>query len=622
MLDQLSIKKDSRNRQKAGELFAKGIDLIHSKLFARATIELQDAYDADPSSIAPKLDTAFNNYFSVSDYEASLAVGLVLIKAKNTDYELANKLGNCARHQRNFKQANNLYRHALKINQKYSVALWNLAASMSRVEKYDDQVQRALQKMLQIPSFILPDYYQDPEIIDKISDDISHANESSREDRINALVSRKNEKLKYGEDSEVENIVKLIIQEEKSSTAPTYKQVSNRLQEIVIENEKPFRDIEATILRKDNSGSNSVSQEDTGGDLDSFLLFQDSKNKYHGALYDVGLFSIVNNDWSKALEIFSKLKQENSQIEYIDMLIDLAKYSTGKEDEAIEDIKQLLGNDTSNRFLNVNIGLMYKKTGNRLLTYKYLVCGAALLERSDGFYRRSDMVRVADRHADEGRFKKALAIYKVVISETKETSYWMKTGEIYLLSERYPEATQIYKDILSFDPNFEPAKQGLHHIHDIYAKRADENYRDSKFKPAAVLYEKALLVLRSPETLKKIIAIYKVLNVKAKVEAFTKEFEDLQEQLRQEENEKTRQSHIQQALSYKKSKNYFLAIEFFEKAFRMKLDKDILMQLAAIYKGLKKNYELQDLMLRWNNMVEYEEKLKKFKKQEERSMSK
>ena len=47
-------------------------------------------------------------------------------------------VGNCARRQKNYKQANNLYRHALKINPKYQVAFYNLAASMGKVEKYDE----------------------------------------------------------------------------------------------------------------------------------------------------------------------------------------------------------------------------------------------------------------------------------------------------------------------------------------------------------------------------------------------------------------------------------------------------------------------------------------------------
>ena len=47
----------------------------------------------------------------------------------------------------------------------------------------------------------------------------------------------------------------------------------------------------------------------------------------------------------------------------------------------------------------------------------------------------------------------------------------------------------------------------------------------------------------------------------------------------------------------------------------MKVDKDIFMILAYLYKSLGQKDNLQHLVLRWNKMVEFEEKEKEFQKQ-------
>jgi Tfp pilus assembly protein PilF len=84
------------------------------------------------------------------------------------------------------------------------------------------------------------------------------------------------------------------------------------------------------------------------------------------------------------------------------------------------------------------------------------------------------------------------------------------------------------------------------------------------------------------------------------------------------EKEVTRQGYIKKGRAYMKNKDLRNAIENFELAFRMKADKDVFVFLASIYKRLKRNVDMESLLERWNKMVEYEEKLKKYQKDEER----
>ena len=119
MLRALKKSREQKAHQKTEDLIKKGIALLDGKLYKQAMIEFQNAFESEPTYAAQRLDKEFQEAQGISDFEAALSIGLVLIKIKDTDYELANTLGNCARRQKNYKQANNLYRHALKINKNY-----------------------------------------------------------------------------------------------------------------------------------------------------------------------------------------------------------------------------------------------------------------------------------------------------------------------------------------------------------------------------------------------------------------------------------------------------------------------------------------------------------------------
>ncbi|MCP4753360.1 MAG: hypothetical protein GY866_20915, partial [Proteobacteria bacterium] len=81
---------------------------------------------------------------------------------------------------------------------------------------------------------------------------------------------------------------------------------------------------------------------------------------------------------------------------------------------------------------------------------------------------------------------------------------------------------------------------------------------------------------------------------------------------------KQRLEYIKTGKAFLRRKDFTQAVVFLERAFRMKLDKDVMVLLATIFKALKKNEEMQRLLDRWNKMVEYDEKMKKFEKDEQR----
>ena len=94
----------------------------------------------------------------------------------------------------------------------------------------------------------------------------------------------------------------------------------------------------------------------------------------------------------------------------------------------------------------------------------------------------------------------------------------------------------------------------------------------------------------------------------------------IDESTERKEQEEHRQKMILKSKSYLKEKKYLQAIDTLEKVLRMKVDKAIFVQLASLYKGLKKKNDLADLEDRWAKMLAHDEKLKRYEKEKEREL--
>lgn len=587
MLKSFKKSREHRTLQRVDELIKRGTTLLDSKLYKQAMIEFQNAFELEPQYAAQKLEKEFDEAYGVSDYEAALSIGLALIKIKKTDYELANKLGNCARKQENYQQANNLYRHALKIKKNYAEAFYNLAASMGKVDKYDQDVKSSLKVFEKVKDFILPEYIGNQDIIDEISTEISERNRQDRADRLAELQQVIEEHEAAGEIHEADKLKHEFAKLQKAKDDPSHEQICDQFR-------KRIKELE----------------ESPAGD--------DEGNEHLDLIYNFGIYALTQKDAETALECFENLKALQASYKYLNMFIAIAKTYAGDVKSALDIFVEGLGSEHNNRFFNVNLGMMYRKAGNNLLATKYLAIGAALLEKSDGMYHLSDLIRLADEHMENGNLKKALKLYQIVVDETDDPNTWSSIGEIYLSQEKYEDAVRAYKQILRIDPESSHANLQLKEIHDVYLTKGEAFCRDSKFKAAASFYEKALKVIRDVETLKGAITVYKLLKNPDMVEKYTKELEEVQQRIKEEQNEKTRQEHIKAGKIALKRKDYKQAIESFELAFRMKLDKDVFVYLATIYKAMKRNEDMQNLLERWNKMVEYEEKMKRYQKDEER----
>jgi tetratricopeptide (TPR) repeat protein len=304
--------------------------------------------------------------------------------------------------------------------------------------------------------------------------------------------------------------------------------------------------------------------------------------------------------------------------ETVDMLRAIALEQKGFLDEAIAKLIHLLGENEFNRYNNVNLGLMYRKARKRFLATKYLIKTAALLNKSNGIYSMKELLKEAEETYDQGNLKKALNYFLIAASEVPTADIWSKIGSIYVEQKKYDDAAEAYRAMKRLDPNSAAAEIKLKEIHDYYLERGEVLFEERKFKPAVDYYHKALGALRIPETIKKTADAYKQLNNPDKEKELLEEWQRLIDEEKAREQETHRQKLITKGKQYLAQKDYRRAIEVYEQIFRMKVDRKIFMQLAALYKGLKKRDELSGLEKRWERMVLHEEKMRKFERDKER----
>jgi lipopolysaccharide biosynthesis regulator YciM len=96
------------------------------------------------------------------------------------------------------------------------------------------------------------------------------------------------------------------------------------------------------------------------------------------------------------------------------------------------------------------------------------------------------------------------------------------------------------------------------------------------------------------------------------------EIEEIKKKKLQSIQEEKRRIHVTKGKAYLKKKDFINAIESFENAFSLRMDKDVFVYLAHIYKGLKRTNALNHLLQRWQQVSERQEKEKILEKEREK----
>ena len=577
MLKNLFQSRDEKIRLKIEEHITEGLAHLSNRFFNGAMIEFDKAMTYNPEEVYPRLVDELASAAASGQLESALAIGLNLIKQDPDDYELINRLGNYAREGRDYKQANNLYKSALKIKPDFQMAFYNLAASTAKVDIYDDAVLSALSKFDGVAGYILPEYVDNPNIIDELYEKVAEEKEERFQEKLKELTALRDEEKDAGDVAEA-------------------KKAEVQINELKASGKK-------------------ITSDDIIKELKQLLKTEEVNQTAHQI--NLALYAIQEKNPEIAAEAIKGLSSKD--FEQLDLLKVAILEHSGDMNKAIAMLNHMLGKNRHNRYYNANLGLMYQRSGNKFLSIKYLIKTAALLERSNGIYSLTKLREEADTAYDQMQFKKALNYYLVIANETENAEIWEKVGSIYVERKDYDMAIKAFNKMIKLDPDSTSGEAKLKLVQDYYLEKAETLFQERKFKAAAEYYEKALSILRLPDLIKRTAEVYKQLKDTDREQELLNEHKEMMEAEKAQALEETRQQMIIQGKQLLKNKMYTKAIETLEAVFRMKTDRDIFIQLALLYKGMKKQNELISLEQRWQKMLEFEEKMKIHRKKESRS---
>ncbi|MDH5560408.1 MAG: hypothetical protein OEY59_06085 [Deltaproteobacteria bacterium] len=563
---------------KALKHFNKALEYLHKSKTNEALEEFHRSFSADRENTAKNFHIQLESYISAKRRDYTESLGKIVMGINPMDFEFINKLGNFYRRHKQYQQANNLYRQSLKINRSYDKAVLNLAASMAEVEFYDHEVKNAILKYANFERYILPDpieFFNEEKKMQVIQILIAEA-QRIRDQRIESTIKRK---LGPAEEGEIEKIKTEFVQNLPDSIdSPETKTL---LEAIIFNHWDKLETEEKTTLKI--------------------------------PLYNLVLKGLETNDQDVVEAGLEKLREIKANYKYLDMLNWISLIYDGLTDQAISGMNAVLMEYPNDRFLNINLGLMYKKAGNKLATLRYLVKGASLIKGLGGNYKTSELIEIAETFYRERKFQKALDLYSKIENEVERIDVWENIGTIYFKMKEYLSAKDYYQKIKKHIPHSALANSKLEEIHDYFFQIAEDYSHKNFNRKAAEFYEKALEVLKKSETLKRASDIFKVLKENQKSYTYLFEYREILEKEKAEKKEIERLELIKQGKQKLRDKDFNSAIRSFQDAFSMKLDRDVFMYLAHIYKALNRQQALTQLLASWKTMSAHEEKQKAHK---------
>lgn len=572
-------KKKSKESAQIDPLLQKGLLLLQDKLYKQAVIELKVALENRPDLVIPELERLYDTYEEERETEKALAVGQVLLPVKKSS-SLANRLGNYSRKLGDYDQANILYRQALKLDSSNNTAFFNLAASMGRVAKYDDEVKECIRRYFTIRDFIIPEYLDDPDFEHNIRLLAENRKLEEKNRRMREFDMLRDDKVAI--DQKLEN-----------------PDLEKNLQSVIRRNVSvKTEDILKALASEEEKMEEALADPPAG----------DSLKQYNQFLFNSGLYALKNSWVVEALEWFIKLKSNPVEIRNLDLCLALATEFNGQRSEAIRLMQEAANEDLDNRLININLAILYQKNRNRLQSLKYQAISASLLEKSEGLCYLSEISQQANLYFKQGKLEPARKLFRIIAADSKDINAWLRIGDIHLENKRYAEAVHAYKEIEKYEPDSRVVQEKLLEVHNYYKEKADSLYSDHKFSQAAVVYERAAKLVRQPDTLDQLINVYRKLNRNDLVQELYTEKQLLVEKEREKAEEEKRQQLVSKGQQLLKNRNFEAAISMFEEAFSIRADKDVFAYLAHIYKGLNRKRYLEDLMERWRVIKEAEER--------------
>ena len=325
-------------------------------------------------------------------------------------------------------------------------------------------------------------------------------------------------------------------------------------------------------------------------------------------LYNIALFEIKSGKSVKAVEIMDRLNLDLKNFNGLHVMSLFASFYERELPltEMVEEAKEAYIKRPKNRYLAVNLGLLYREIGNWLQEYKFLLTATDMLEASQGLFGIKEQIDVAEKHYKAGHLEESVAFFQVVSEQEENIHVLTRLGEIYFSLEKFPEALKAYVKIKENFSEFDIAKTLIEEVWQQFMDKAFDMRGEGKTALAADLYKGSNQLKETAEAYKSLGQIYHQLQDKN--EAYNNEQKHLIMQKQEEESE--RMAHRDKLIKLGKAmisqKKFNEGLDHLKQAFQMKKDKDLFMLQAYLLKSLKRPKALAELLSSWKAPKEEE----------------
>jgi len=580
-------------------VFTKAITLLEQQFYDRAMVEFSRAMKMDRNKSSKVITEVYKQAQEGGNLERLVSVGANVLAQTPKNVELANLLGNSNRKLGNNKQAMVMYKHCLKVDPKYALASYNLAATLAGLELCDDEAIQEIAHFEALENFQLPDnnteeieeftrihyelYPEELEAREKIIEDRKKAKEKAKKD---ALAKKRREEEEREEASPWDSISDMAAAEDRGEVFEEKKK-----EEIDEEEEEPEEEEEEEPLPPPVFKPKRL--------LKRIFRGKDEEKKPRQYLA-LGVYCLQKKFPEEANACFGQLlKQDKTNLDHQCFKILADTFEKGK-DEGIKALTALLREHKTHRYSLVNLGYLSQCEGNAFQARQYYFMGYKLLKRSMGYYNITLPLILARKLDNEGNYKEALEIYNPLIDEIDAVELLKRIGALYQLVKAPDEAAKTFKRILKITPKDEEVRQALREILEFYQQRADALLKKNDSAGAAEILEKCIDILPKKSTLIKAIAAYQVLKNYSRVTELQKRLDamiaaEIKKQLKMKMSE---------AKAFEDAGKFTAAFQAYEEALYIDPKQEISMKLADMCKLMEREDMVEKITLWFRRLYE------------------
>ena len=512
LLDTLGLSTNNSEEQLHHAL-EEGVHLLEHHFYDRAMVEFNQALALSHEEALASIKELFEDPQFANDVEALRSLGSNLLAKNPDDLDLANQLGNAERRQGNWQSAKRFYLHCLQHNPNVQFPAYNLAATIARTDHVDGAAVSALQPFEQAPGFILPDLEPLLPPLEELQKQVLEKEEAAAAEANHSALEPEHEQDDDAADFDA------------------------AIEETVLA--KAERELPPVGETVDLEGGFGLDLPKLAHHIRQWPL----KDRDPELMWALGIVALAKEEGRIAHWALEHVQYEDEMERDLVCFRILAQAVRRLSPRVIDVQLRYLHKHPSHRYSCVNLGVMYKKTGDLGKARVYFFRTLKLLETSKGSYHITPLLEEAVKLEEEGSVQKALEIYTPLVSEIHDPGTLVRIAKMLTTTNELEQAKTTYLRAHVLDSDAPEPLEGLKSLRSLLVHKAGEALKDGEAAKTALLLDEAISIHASDQLIEHALNVYKDLGNNKRI----RELEAMRLMLDNTEKQKQVQRELEEA---------------------------------------------------------------------------